>query len=441
VKIVIIGFGSAGYAALMAIKRKNPGASTVVIDPKEKDLVHPCGLPYALEGIVRDGDLEQDVHLNKMGASRIGARALKISTDEQTITAQQDDTIIEVQYDRAVIAAGSVPAIPPIPGIEKALNNGLYTMTDPADLLRIRERLSRSRTAIVIGAGAIGLETAWALKMSVDRVIVVEMTEQILPGILDPDLAKRVAEHLADNAVELHLGKAVEEIIIDDGFRGVIAAGEKIVADVGICATGFRANDRIAVESSIRCDRGIVVDERLRTSAENVYAAGDCIAGWSVVDRKATGAKLATSAYLQGTVAGANAAGGDTVYHGTAATFVTRIGELEVAGTGYTERGAREQGYEPVVGKITTSILPEYFPGGTPITVKVIAERKSGAVLGAQAVGIRGAAERINLMSMAIEYAIPLGELPRLELAYCPPVSEVYDPLMRAIDFCLRRMK
>lgn len=439
-KIAIIGFGSAGYAALMAVKRENPGAEVLVVDPKKHDLLHTCGLPYSLEGIVREEDLEQDINLKRMGVSRIDARAESIVAAEKKIAVRRGEEIVEISYDAAIIAVGNAPAIPPMKGIEDALHGGLYTLTNLNDLSRIKEKLKKSRIGIVIGAGAIGLETAIALKNYLESVTVVEMADQVLPGILDKDISTIVEKHLADAGIKLYLNSRVEEVKTDGGL-GVIVSGDLIETDIGILATGFKANTEMAVRSSIECDsHGIVVDDHLRTSQPGLYAAGDCISARSVIDRLGIGAKLATSAYKQGTVAGINAAGGSEEYRGSAGTFVSRIGELEVAGTGYTTEIARTRGYEPATGKITTYLLPEYFPGGSTITIKVIVDR-GGRILGAQAVGESGAAARINLLSMAIECNIPIKELMRIELAYCPPVSEIQDPLMKALDFGMRRIR
>jgi NADH oxidase (H2O2-forming) len=440
-KIAIIGFGSAGYAALMAIKKKNPGAEIIVIDPKKHDLLHACGLPYSLEGIVKEEDLEQDINLKRMGVSRIEALAESIDASKKKITVQQGDRFIEISYDAAIIATGNKPVIPQIKGIEEALNNGLYTLTSINDLSMIKDRLRASRIGIVIGAGAIGLETAVALENYLERVIVIEMTEQVLPGILDRDISKTVEKHLAEVGIKLYLNSRVEEVKAEGHFSGVIVSDDLIEGDIAILATGFRANTEVAINASIECDtNGIVVDEHLRTSLEGVYAAGDCISSRSIIDGEGIGAKLATIAYKQGTIAGINAAGGSEEYQGSAGTFVSKIGDLEIAGTGYTAETAQKRGYEPIIGKITTYLLPEYYPGGDNITIKVIADKR-GKILGAQAIGKNGAAGRINLISMAIECNIPVKDLMRVELAYCPPVSEINDPIMRALDFLTRRIR
>jgi len=281
----------------------------------------------------------------------------------------------------------------------------------------------------------------------VASVTVLEGKDQLLPGILDGDMAKNVEAYLDEMNISRRTGTMVSGVLAEtrDGasrFAGVTAGDEVIPGDLGVLAVGFAPNIDIAERSGIECGKnGIVVNERLETSAPDVFAAGDCIVPRSIIDGKETYVRLATSAYKQGTAAGANAAGGDDAYRGTAGTFVTKIGEMEVAGTGFSESEAVLRGFKPAVGKIKMKALPDYMGASADIALKVVGDPATGRALGAQAVGAGGAAWRVNIIGMALEYGIPLTDLTRLELAYCPAVSEVHDPLLRAVELCIRRMK
>jgi len=441
--IVIIGFGSAGYAALMSIKRIDPKASITVIDPKPHDLTHPCGLPYALEGAVESAGLVQDIGLSRMKVTRIRGSAVSIDTKKKIVLTDDE----EVPYDRAIIATGFRPVVPPIEGIGDVLGRGLFTLTTPDDLGAIEGTLSDVGCAVVVGAGAIGLETAAALAERIGPVTVLEGKDQPLPGVLDADMAKSVEAYLEGTMISLRTGAMVSGIVSEktsDGprFAGVTVGNEEIRADLGVLAVGFAPSVEIAENSGIDAGKnGIAVDDRLGTSAPDVFAAGDCIVPRSIIDDREAYVRLATSAYKQGTVAGANAAGGDETYRGTAGTFVTKIGGLEVAGAGFSEAEAGARGFETAVGKIKMKILPDYMGASPEIALKVVGDAATGRALGAQAVGQNGAAWRVNIIGMALEYGIMLSELLRLELAYCPAVSEVHDPLLRAAELCLRRMK
>jgi len=441
-RIVIIGFGSAGYAALMAAKKKDPSAEITVVDPKDHDLMHPCGLPYSLEGLLAPESLLQEIQMNKMNVRKIKGKALRRDPAKKELFVDGGSGDMTVPWDSVVIAPGARPYMPPVPGLAESAGKGLYPLTTVEELRAIESQLETAKRAVVIGAGAIGLEAAAALRHRGLDVRLLEMRDQVLPGVMDADMAKTVQEYLEGRGVGLMLGAPAGEILFDGAFCGVRSGETVIKADLGILAAGFVPATEIAEQSGLEYGRsGIAVNNAMLSSAADVYAAGDCAAGWSVIDGKPFPAKLATGAYRQGLVAGANAAGDGQAWQGTTGTFVTRLGDLEIAGTGFTQEEAARRGFDPVAGKIKTGILPHYFPGNTEIAIKILCDRSSGKILGAQALGFRGAAERINLVGMAIEFGLSPEELGRVETAYCPAVSEVVDPLHKALEFLLRRMR
>jgi len=439
---VIIGFGSAGYSSLMTIKRENPRAEVVIVDPKDYDLMHSCGLPYSIEGLIDEGELYQDIHLNRMGVEKIKAIVEEIDVKKNIIRAVIGDEEVEITYDFAIIATGSKPLIPQIKGMNNVYNKGLYSLTSIEDLKNIKAGLDKKGAGIVIGAGSIGLETAIALKRYLERIVVFEVREHVLPGIVDPDISKTVEEYLISKGIDLRLNSRVIEVKGENFFEEIITEDGIIEAGIGILATGFKANTDLAQKSGIEFeDNGIIVDSCLKTSIDNIYAAGDCISGWSVIDNRKIPAKLATSAYKQGRIAGLNVSGKEERYRGSTGSFVTKIGDLEVAGVGYNSDTSKNNKFVPISGKIKMNILPDYFPSNSKIFIKVILDKKTGKILGAEAVGKYGVVERINLISMAIEFNISVGDLARVELAYCPAVGDVYDPLHRSIDFAIRKIK
>lgn len=441
-RIVIIGFGSAGYAAMMAARKVDPKVQVTVIDPKEHDLLHPCGLPYALEGVVDPAGLTQDIHLDRMKVEKVTGRALSIDAGARTVLVETADGEKKVSFDRCLLCPGSRPLLPPIKGASEMLGRGLHTLTGMDDLRGIMKNIEGSNAAVVIGAGAIGLETAVALKKRIAAVTVIEMQKGILPGILDPDMAKTLATAVEEEGITLRLGAPVDEIMGTDAFTGAKVDGGEVKARLGILSAGFAPRTEIAESAEIeKTPLGITVTETMETSVPGIYAAGDAVATVSVIDGKPIGAKLATSAYKQGIIAGINLAGGEAAYRGSAGTFVTTMGSIEVAGTGFATAAAKERGFDAAAGKIKTYQLPEYFPGGDDINIKILVDKKSRRVIGGQAWGKSGAASRINLVSMAVEFGLTLEELQRVEMAYCPAVSEVEDPLMKAADFAARRMK
>jgi NADH oxidase (H2O2-forming) len=441
-KFVICGFGSAGYAAALTIKKSNPKADVKIIDPKETDLFHPCGLPYALEGIIKPENLLLDLSLHKQGAVKIRGRAEHISAENRIITVSTLEGETKVEFDKLIIATGCSPAIPPISNLDRYMNLSVFTFAGMRDLSFIQERMKSAENCVIIGGGAIGIETAYALRVHHKTVTIVEMDDQLLGGILDPDMALMVENYLESLGINIIKGKRVDEVDGTECLKHVICGDTSISADMAVIAAGFRPDISLALHSGIDAlPTGIRTDEMLKTSVDDIYAAGDCIINYSSIDGKPVPARLATSAFKQGAAAAGNVMGAGERYRGTAGTFVTRIGSFEVAGTGFNSAAAASRGFEPAAGKITSKIKPEYYPENSDLTVKIIFDKNSGIILGAQCAGESGAAERVNLISMAIEFGITLDEFCRTEMAYAPPVSEVYDPLLRAADFGVRRMK
>ncbi|HPP49422.1 MAG TPA: FAD-dependent oxidoreductase [Spirochaetota bacterium] len=437
-KIIIAGLGSAGFAALVTIKRINPKAHVVVIDPKDKDIVHPCGLPYALEGKVNEQDLQQDIFLSRMNVEKVKGIVHSVDAEKKEIAIQYDDKTITLQFDTIILCTGYKPQLPPIAGIEHYIHKGVYTLSSIDDLKRIKNDIQGKGRAIVIGAGAIGLEVACGLKAHGLTVTVIEAKE-VLPQAVDSDMAQLVAQYCANQNIAFITHSPVTAIEKRDSEFSIRTPEKEYTADIVIVATGFAANCEWAINSSFETGKwGVVVNEHLEIKP-SIYAAGDCIQNWSVIDNKPFAVKLATSAYKQGIVAAEHAMGLNSAYKGTAGTFVTKVGELEIAATGFSTQVAQERGFSVIAGKISATVKPEYFPENERLTFKVLCDTK-GKLLGAQAIG-NGAAARINIISLAIEHGLTIDDILPFEMAYCPAVSEVNDILFKACEFAKRRIK
>lgn len=437
-KLIIAGLGSAGYAALVTIKRINPKAQVVVVDPKDNDIVHPCGLPYALGGTVSQKDLAQDIFLSRMNVEKVKGIVESVDALKKEIVIHHNDTRRTLQYDTVILCTGYKPLLPPVRNIENHMNRGVYTLGSIADLQRIQNDIQGKTRAIVIGAGAIGLEVAYALKEKGLMVTVIE-AKDVLPNAIDSDMAELVKEYCLNDDINLVLNSPVTSVEKSNGTYVVTTQDKEHTADIVIAATGFAPNCEWALNSGFAAEKaGVIVDEHLQVAAD-VYAAGDCIQSWSVIDKKPFPVKLATSAYKQGIVAAENAMGIASVYKGTAGTFVTKVGDLEVAATGFSTRVAQDRGFSVIAGKISATVKPEYFPANERLTFKVLCDR-TGKLIGAQATG-SGAAARINIISLAIEHGLTLDDILPFEMAYCPSVSEVNDIVFKACEFAKRRMK
>lgn len=442
--IVIIGLGTAGFAAVLAAKKTDRKVQITVIDDKTYDLMHPCGLPYAVEGVIDSFDrLRHPLHLEKMNVRQLNPyRVSAIDSRKRIVTAAGADGEMEVPYDKLLISVGARPFVPPVPGVRELTGKGVFTVSTPEDSSALREYAKAGMNAVCLGAGAIGLETAVALRAAGLNVTIVEMLDWVMPRALDSDMAAVIQEHLEEKGIRVLCGKKLDEARGAGKLESVIVGGEEIATDVLVAAAGVRANVEAAAAAGIEVGKvGIVVNERLETSVPGIYAAGDCIQTRSIIDGADFTLQLSTTAYRQGTVAGANMAGGDAVYPGVSGAFVSKIGELEAAAVGYTQEFARARGYQAIMGKIKDTTLYDWYPGGAPLTVKVVADGETGKVLGAQAVGASGAASRINVVSTAIKAGMTLEQMSGLEFAYCPAVSQAYDPITKAVDLALRKMK
>ena len=428
-KIVIIGLGAAGFAAALAIKKTDRKAEILFIDKKEYDLMHPCGLPYALGGEISLDNLKHSIGAEKMNIEVWhNSDAIKIDTKKKEVLTGRGD---KAGYDKLIIATGAANVVPPVEGVENS-----FVVDNPDNVEKLEKAAKKAKKAVVVGAGAIGVETAWALKEKGLEVTIVDMLPTTFPKTIDPDMSAILEQYLAKNGIELKLGKKLERI----EKNKVVIEGEEIPAKLAVMATGVRANMKIAQEAGIKCGKfGIIVNEKMETSAKDVYAAGDCVEGVNIINKKPYVCQIASAAYKQGQVAGTNAAGRKASYPGATGTFISVIGDIEVAATGFNTFFAEQNGYKLVVGKAKGYTIPDWIPGGKEVTVKLLADKKTKKVIGGQVLG-SGAFARINVIATAIKAGFTLRELADTELAYCPAVSQVNDTLTLAAELALRKL-
>jgi len=445
-KIVIIGLGVGGFIAAKTAKKVNSSAEITIIDEKEYDMFSACGLPFAMEGIVRDfEELKHSLPTAEMGMTKLlGHRATAIDPEQRVVVAldMESGETRSIPYDSAIIATGAAPFVPPIPGARELMGQGVFVVSNPDNAKDVIDHLGDISRAVVVGAGAIGLEVCVAIAAHGIDVTVVEMLAHAFPKAIDPDIAKILGKYLKKSGIKLMMDAAVEKISGDAKVTSVTVNGETIPAEMVIMASGVRANWGLAMDAGCELgDFGVRTSAKMGTSVSGVYAVGDCVETVSPINHKPWMSQLSTTAYRQGIVAGTNAAGGYDTFDGSLTTFVSVIGEMEVAATGFNQFSAKSAGYEVVVGKASDLARPEWYPGASEITVKILADVRTGRILGGQAVGKEGAAARVNLISLAIKGGMNLHDLYGAELAYCPAVSVAYDPLSKACEFAIRKMK
>jgi NADPH-dependent 2,4-dienoyl-CoA reductase/sulfur reductase-like enzyme len=319
---------------------------------------------------------------------------------------------------------------PDLPGIDGADVHGVQTLEDAAHLLEHAQRKKKIGNVVVVGAGYIGLEMAEAFSKRGAQVTVVTATPQPMVT-LDEDMGALVAQAMRDAGIEL---RTSERATAFEPGAVHTDKNEALPADLVILGIGVAPNSGLAKDAGIATGHrdAIKVDRRQRTNVEHVWAAGDCCESFSRLTGGHAHVALGTVANKQGRVAGINLGGGYATFPGVIGTAVTKVCTLEIGRTGLTEREATEAGFEFVAVTVDSTTRAGYFPGAQPIKIKLLAERRSGRVLGAQILGNEGAAKRIDVIATALTAEMTVEEMTALDLSYAPPFSPVWDPVLIA---------
>jgi NADH oxidase (H2O2-forming) len=445
-KIVIIGAHAAGVDAASACRKKDRTAEITLITKEKNAGYSRCGLPFVIGGqipnfedlIVFSSAYYKMLKLNLKRETKV----LAIDKKTKTISSiNRDGKTERVEYDKLIISTGASPFMPRIKGYEKRDIMSLRTLEDGIKIDQVVKK--GAKTALIMGAGLIGLETGIALKERGLDVTIVEMLPQILPAMLDLDMAKQIKEMLEQKGILVLTEKRVEEIIGDDNAAGVIAGGEEIKADVLMSAFGVRANTKLASEAKIALGAtgAIKTNSRMETNIEDIFAAGDCAEVPNLITHQPSCSQLGTIAVRQGKVAGTNAGGGYALFEGVLASAVTRLFNTEVGSTGLTVNAAKKARIETVTGTISSKTRADYFPGAKPIRIKLVIEKESQRLIGAQIIGGEEVTQRVNALSFAIQKHMTVRELAKADTAYAPPLCETWEPIVLAAEIALRKLR
>jgi len=444
-KIVIIGAHAAGLDAASAARKTDRTAEITLITKEKKPAYSRCGLPFVLgrhiatfdDLVVFPDQFYKMMKLNLLTETTV----TNIDAKAKTVDIQDKNGNKEtLSYDSLVITTGADPFIPPIKGREK---NGVYVVRTIDDGEKINKAIETAKSAVIIGAGLIGLEVAVACLERGLKTTVVEFLPYVLPVLLDKDMADRVQKMLEENGMNIIVGKGAEEILGTDKVTGVRVAGEEIAADVVVVATGVRANTELAKNAGVVLGetRGIKTSLKMETNIKDVYAAGDCAETINLVTFRPTMSQLGTTAVKQAKVAGTNAAGGYSTFSGALGSWITRLFDTEIGGTGLTEFFAGRAGIETVSGTIVSKTRADYFPGALPIRIKIVADKETGKIIGAQIIGGEEVTQRINALSFAVQNGMTIKELSKAETCYAPPVCETWEPMVLAAEMVLRKLR
>ncbi len=439
-RVVVIGGDAAGMSAAAQASRGAEKVDLLVFEKGRYTSFAACGLPYFVGGVVTDASALVARTPEQHRANGIDVRTahevVAIDTDcrEVEVRSLDDDRTFREPFDHLVIATGASPIRPPFPNIEAHGVVGIQTIPDALALDEII-RTRKPRRAVVVGGGYIGLEMVEALLRRGLTVTVVEKLAQPMTT-LDPDMGARVADGLRRLGVDLRLGVGVESFETDaEGWvRRVVTDAGAVETDVVVLGLGVRPNVRLAADAGIAVgpSGAIATDARMGTSVPGIWAAGDCVESVHRVSGRPVSIALGTHANKQGRVVGLNVSGGHARFPGVIGTAVTKVEALEVGRTGLNEREATAAGFDAVADVIEGTSRAGYYPDGAPLAVKVVAERGSGRMLGAQIVGGTEAAKRVDALAVAVWNEMTVDEFSQLDLGYAPPFSPVWDPTLIA---------
>lgn len=442
-RLVVVGGDAAGMSAASQARRlRGPDELQIVAFERGSTTSYSaCGIPYWISGIVegRDSLIARDAETFRRRQdidARIRHEVVAIDTAGRTVTVRDLDggRELEEAYDQLLVATGAEPVRPPVPGIEAPGVLGVQTLDDGQRVLEALDE-RRPETVVVIGSGYIGLEMAETMITRGLDVHVVSSSACPMET-LDPDMGGRIAEAMRGMGIRLSVETPVVEIGTDaDGWASsVVTPAGHVPCDLVVLGTGARPSSDLGAAAGLPVGDtgGLLVDRRQRTPVEGVWAAGDCVETYHRVARGPVAIALGTIANKQGRVAGRNLGGTYATFPGVLGTAVTKICGLEIARTGLGESEALEAGFEPVTATIESTTRAGYYPGAGRITIKAVAERGTGRLLGAQLVGEEGAAKRIDALALALWNGMRAQDLQDADLSYAPPFSPVWDPVLIA---------
>lgn len=438
-RIVVIGGVAAGMSAASQAKRRRPDAEVIVLERGPHVSYGSCGMPYNIEDPSREiADLvviTAEAFRRDRGIDvRLQHEALSIDVEGKRVRARDLVTGEEydLSYDRLVIATGARAARPPIPGIDLP---GIFLLRELTDGEAIKKAIAerRPRRVAIVGGGYIGLEMSEAFRHLGLEVAILERLDQVAPGY-DPEIAGQIEAELRRNGVDVRTGVTVRAFEPTDRGLRIQTDQTSLEVEMALVAVGVRPNAELAEAAGIRlgASGAIAVDDRMRTSAPDVWAAGDCAEAQNVVTGRPVWVPLGTTANKQGKVAGANAADADERFRGIAGTAAFKVFDLHVGRTGLSLHEAEAAGISAIRSLSRHRTRGHNYPGSKPITTVLTLEKETGRLLGAQVVAPEGVAGRVNVYATALYAGMDVDDLAALDLAYAPPLAPVWDPILIA---------
>jgi CoA-dependent NAD(P)H sulfur oxidoreductase len=438
-RLVIVGGVAAGTKAASRARRLDPEMEITVYQEEPEPSISECGLPYFLSGIVEERErlvartpekfAQQDIEvLVRHRVERIEASAKKLIVRDMNAGKTFEDG-----YDRLVVATGARAVLPPLPGLDLEGVFELRFLTD-ADQIKSYVRDHSPQKATIVGGGYIGLEVAENLCGLGMEVSLIEGEDRVALAY-GPEVSERVESELASHGVNILTGEKVDEFTGEGRVRGVRFGGTELATDLVIVGVGISPNVELASQAGaeIGTTGAILVDKHMKTSIPDVWAAGDCAETTNLTSGEPSWIPLGDTANQMGRVAGTNAATGeDTLeFPGTLGTGIFKVFDLGVGKTGLSERAAADAGFETVSASLSTYDRAAYYPGAQRVFLKLIADRATGRLLGAESAG-SGADKLIDICATALWGGLYYPDLVNIDLAYSPPYGPALSPVIQA---------
>ena len=432
-KVLIIGGVAAGASAAARLRRLSEDAEIIIVERSGYISYANCGLPYYVGGVIENkAALTLQTPESFWSRFRIEARVNTeaLSIDRKGKTVHLRDLISGKEYtesyDKLILAPGAEAIVPPFPGID---SKRIYRLRHTEDAFILKEAALKAKKAIVIGGGFIGLETAENLRHMGLDVMIIQLLDHV--SNLSFDMAQIIHEEIRKNGIDLHLEEGVKSFEEKDGSISVITDKGSYDADFAVLAIGVRPDSKLAKDAGLETDRrgSIIVSDTMRTSDEDIYAAGDAVSIRNAVSGEMGMIALAGPANKEGRIAADNIAGYDSHYRGASGVSAMKVFSLTAASAGITEENAKRLGLDYDVAITYQADHASYYPGSQMMMLKLVYEKTTGRVLGGEAVGRNGTDKRIDRISMAAAMGMTVEDLVDLDFAYAPPYSSAKDPV------------
>ncbi|MFR9069518.1 MAG: FAD-dependent oxidoreductase [Paraclostridium sp.] len=446
-KVLVIGGVAAGTKTAAKLKRENRDLDVTLITKGENISYAGCGLPYYVGGVIENkSDLIVNTPKSFSDLTQVevktGIEALSIDRNEKIVNAinLNNNEEVKFNYDKLVIATGADPVKPPIEGIDL---EGVYYMRTPNDAIAVREVVENDnvKRAVVVGGGFIGLEVAENLHEMGVKTTLVEAMDHIMPGF-DDEVCSYVEDELMENGIMVLTEERLISIEGDNKVKKVRTDKRAMKADIIVMAVGIRANTKIASDCGLELEvnKTIKVNEYMQTNDEDIYAVGDCVTVKNILSGKPVWSPMGSSANKEGRCVAKTISGEKTPFNGVLGTGIVKLLNLNAARTGLIEKDAKNLGYEVESVIVPIDDKAHYYPDSKMIIIKLIADKNSKRVLGAQIFGEGNVDKQIDIVATAITFNATIGDLQNLDLAYAPPFSTAIHPLGHVANVLLNKI-